>query len=491
MIFAKIECAIFVLGLAAASCFGQSAATPAVTMTVRASDVLSDVSSGRIGINVNYLADRSSLFAPGAQPLQAALKNLDVHYLRYPGGEKSQSYLWSVPPFDAPRPSLARTGPKEFWASQQTFTRPDHKTLIDPMDFDEFMKLCHQVGCEPNIVVNHNSYLAPRSGEDGTAPTRDQLIQTAAAWVHYSNAVKHYGVRYWEIGNETYLKSYNGPRQEPSEYGKDVRDFAMAMKREDSSIKVGISGDNYEYYRDVLKVAADETDFIVVHTYPCCASYEAYQRTPRFDGAADAARKALAELPASKRAHISLALTEVNALDFLPGHKDVNDLGHAMLLFEILAQYLAFDPDVEFEEVWNTRWIENNETGKPPSIFDVLDNKNELNATGVAMSLLTHGLLKTMVRVDVSAADGMVTGYATSDGRKHLRVFVVNRDLQQRLLALEIGAHASAAQASATILDGRGPTDLKPAIHDGPMVQCKKGHAELTLPPSSITEISF
>ena len=69
------------------------------------------------------------------------------------------------------------------------------------MDFDEFMTLCHQIGCEPDVVVNHNSYLGPKTFPDSTVPTRSQLIKTAEAWVHCSNVVKHYGIHYWKIWN--------------------------------------------------------------------------------------------------------------------------------------------------------------------------------------------------------------------------------------------------------------------------------------------------
>ncbi|MGE5527817.1 MAG: hypothetical protein ACM3X6_01565, partial [Patescibacteria group bacterium] len=33
---------------------------------------------------------------------------------------------------------------------------------------------------------------------------RQDLIDTAAAWVRYANVVKGYGVKYWEIGNEAW-----------------------------------------------------------------------------------------------------------------------------------------------------------------------------------------------------------------------------------------------------------------------------------------------
>ncbi len=483
---------IFV-ALLLSSCASALAQISSPTMTVMRVDtkhVLSDISRRPLGININYMTDRPSLFAPGARLLSDALKDMGVHYLRYPGGEKSQSYLWSTPPFKTSRPELSRTGPKEFWSSLRTYTKPDGKTLIDPMSFDEFMTLCRQIGCVPDIVVNHNSYLGPKTTSDARVPTRDQLIQTAAAWVQYANVVKHYGVHYWEVGNETYLNSYNGPRQGPTAYGADVHLFSQAMKHEDPTIKIGAGGDNYEYYRDMLKVAADDIDFLVIHTYPCCASYAAYQKTPRFDGAVEPARKALADLSPAQRAHLGMALTEVNALDFLPGHKDINDLGHAMLLFEILAQFMTYDPDVDFEEVWNTRWIDNNKTSSPPSIFDMLDNKNDLNATGLAMSLLGHGLLTKTIAVKMPQSDGLITGYATADGFGKVRAFIVNRDLYARDLTVQISAISASKGCSKRVFGGNGPDDIHPRVQEAAPLRMRQRAVTMSLPGVSITELT-
>jgi hypothetical protein len=263
------------------------------------------------------------------------------------------------------------------------------------------------------------------------------------------------------------------------------------MKHEDPGIQVGISGDKYEYYRDVLKVAVADVDYLVIHTYPCCSSYQAYQHTARFDGSVDPARKAIAELPREQRAHIGMALTEVNALDFLPGRKDVNDLGHALLLFEILAQYMAYDPDVEFEEVWNTRWIDNNKTSNPPSIFDVLNNRNELNATGLAMSMLGHGLLQKMVQVTVERGDGLITAYATSNNAGQLRIFVVNRDLTNRSVILMLPPGTRDGQVSSEVLTGEGPDDIRPATRPARPLGTEHAALSVRLPKVSISEFTF
>ena len=49
--------------------------------------------------------------AEARESLAEAIAQMGARFLRYPGGEKSDSYLWSVPPYSHSQPTLAR------WAS--------------------------------------------------------------------------------------------------------------------------------------------------------------------------------------------------------------------------------------------------------------------------------------------------------------------------------------------------------------------------------------
>jgi alpha-N-arabinofuranosidase len=443
---------------------------------VDAGDVQADVSRRPLGINLNYLTDRPSFQASDARPLVDALEEMGVHFLRYPGGEKSQTYLWSSPPFDAPHPALSRTGPKDFWSTERRFVAPDGKTLIDPMNFDEFMKICRTINCIPDIVVNHNSYLEPPKTPDSTAPTREYLLDTAAAWVRYANVTKHDGVRLWEIGNETYLDSYTVPKQTAAAYAADVQLFSRRMKAEDPTILIGANGGDYNYFHALLTQAGKDIDFLVVHTYPCCASYSAYQKTAFFDEAVKPARKAIDELPPDQRVHVGIAITEMNALDFKHTWADHNDLGHALLLFEMIGQFLWFDPDVSFVDLWNTRWIENNDRSKPASIFDALDQQNRLNPSGRVLSIWSSMLGTKIVKAYWPGGDGMVTAYATLDPTSRiLNVFLVNRDRAPHKARLQLERFEAADDVTVHRLSGRGPDDLHPIFRLEPPVHIASG----------------
>ena len=57
------------------------------------------------------------------------------------------------------------------------------------------MSVAQAAGAQPVITVNYGSNSAGTGGGDPNE---------AAAWVRYANSTKHYGVSYWEIGNEVY-----------------------------------------------------------------------------------------------------------------------------------------------------------------------------------------------------------------------------------------------------------------------------------------------
>ena len=62
--------------------------------------------------------------------------------------------------------------------------------------------------------------------------------QEAAAWVHYANVVKGYGIKYWQIGNETEGDWETGGPINTQDYARRYIEFYDAMKAEDATITV-------------------------------------------------------------------------------------------------------------------------------------------------------------------------------------------------------------------------------------------------------------
>ncbi|KAA3664807.1 MAG: hypothetical protein DWQ04_03815 [Chloroflexi bacterium] len=128
---------------------------------------------------------------------------------------------------------------------------------------DQFIKLCEQMGAEPQISVRL------RGG------TPEQAVEL----VTYANIEKEYGVKYWSIGNEPSLyDDYDTNR-----YNEEWRQFAEAMLAVDPDILL-IGPDTHQYTggpdvdpkdengRDwvqaFLEANGDMVDIVAVHRYP-------------------------------------------------------------------------------------------------------------------------------------------------------------------------------------------------------------------------------
>ena len=146
------------------------------------------------------------------------LKKLKIQTMRFPGGEVADNYDWRTNTLNDPKR----------WPTSKS---PDDAKKR--MDFDEFMQLQKALGSEPLIVVNlENGFV---TGD------LEKAADVAAAWVRYANIEKHYNVKYWEIGNESYLIQTRYPLT-AKEYAKAFNLFAKKMKAVDPTIKLGANG---------------------------------------------------------------------------------------------------------------------------------------------------------------------------------------------------------------------------------------------------------
>lgn len=163
-------------------------------------------------------------FAP---PIRAKMKNADllnswksvpIRMLRYPGGTVCDHYIWNNP-------------------SAGHFLVGNAGTLITPA---QFIGMCRTVGAEPIFQVN---VMSVDNNANRINPNDINMIrkgaQRAAEWVKDANIKNKWNVKYWEIGNETWIWLY------PKEYARYVVEYSKAMKAVDPSIKIiacGLSG---------------------------------------------------------------------------------------------------------------------------------------------------------------------------------------------------------------------------------------------------------
>lgn len=186
----------------------------------------------------------------------AALKELHVPVLRWPGGCFADTYHW-----------MDGVGPK---AQRKTIVNTNWGGVTEDNAFGthEFMALCRELGCEPYISGNVGS---------GT-------VQEFSDWVEYCNMPGRspmadlrrkngqeapFNVRYWGIGNETWG---GGGNMRPEFYADLCRQYSSFLRSYSPDLKpfriaCGASEDDYNWTRRVVESAGRVIDAISLHYY--------------------------------------------------------------------------------------------------------------------------------------------------------------------------------------------------------------------------------
>jgi len=123
-----------------------------------------------------------------------------------------------------------------------------HGNTLD-LDFESFMTMAHSFPTyvPPLLSVNMGT---------GTP-------QEAAAWVHYANIVKGYGIKYWQIGNEIEGTWEWGGPMNSRDYVRRYIEFYEAMKTVDPSIVVtGPDSSNFNSSSNLYDGQGTVQDFI-------------------------------------------------------------------------------------------------------------------------------------------------------------------------------------------------------------------------------------
>ncbi|HEY0759891.1 MAG TPA: RICIN domain-containing protein [Acidisarcina sp.] len=220
------------------------------------------------GYGVDTAVYDGSLTSSGVAP---ALKASGINAIRYPGGSYADIFN-----FISGTDQSLNGG---YFAPGDTFNNFMNDVVLPE-------------GGKAFITVNYGSNV----GATGPAPTSE-----AASWVQYANVTNHYGIVYWEIGNEVYGNGYysgslnweedlhvtstneanrqGNPALSPTAYGANAAAFIKAMKAVDPTIKCGVFVNTASYYpnwdQDVLQAVSSglsgsgySLDFVILHYYP-------------------------------------------------------------------------------------------------------------------------------------------------------------------------------------------------------------------------------
>jgi hypothetical protein len=324
------------------SAAGAGLAASADQITVTPAQSLATVPGTAIGINGStYDGSLLDSQVPGL------LRSAGISLVRLPGGSESDQYDWK--------------------------TNTDViGNYTEAVGFDQFMSVIRKAGAQAMVTVDYGTgnTIGQRDGSAETGP------QIAADWVRYANVEHHYGIKYWEIGNEIYGNGTYGADWEadahctttptggpvtlgsepgqtyncgPATYAANVATYISAMKAVDPHISVGVvltaSGapNNWpdgvtnpvtspqSWNQTVLTALGNKVGFADVHFYPQNPS----NVTP--PGPTDAGLLASsAEIPAAVtalraefatwagNASIPIMITETNSVSSNPGKQTVS-----------------------------------------------------------------------------------------------------------------------------------------------------------------------
>ncbi len=464
--------------------YAQPAESVPTTIRVYPDSVLSDVSRHPLGINLDYFMDDDKYLHPQRR-LADALKAMHVKYLRYPGGNKSDFYFFSRPPYEKSLPTLARTGRGAVGGRYRVLNATATDFKNDVLDFDEFMALCREVGAEPVVVVAADEYLV-NYPVGSTWATRAQLLTHAVEWVRYANVKKKYGVKYWMIGNESW-----GPENKNSTaeiYAQDVVDFSKAMKAVDPTIKIVPNGNTDNWWKTVLTKAAGHIDALCLSNYPVYnlpRGFTSYRDSVlNFMHPVSTALQAIARYATpADRARLQVIVAEYGPFDWGKKWPFINNMGYALANFELTGEQLK-ESKLAFSCFWNTRWIENDSVKY--SVFDALDKNGNFNANGYSLAIWGQFLGKQMVQTTSTTHLRSFASY--SPNKKRLLVYLVNKSPVAVPVQVKPDKYQVRSTKQVWALTSTGPDDTNPTWQWQPT---PPAGSPLTVEPTSILVLEY
>lgn len=407
-------------------------------IVINTNTVLASGVSTKMGININAGWDNDKNRKVDARTLVEALKEIGVHHLRFPGGEKTNSYVWASVPYNSPT--------TQYWLPESLYEKEAKNTL----NFDEFMNICHQLGAEPHINVAYN----PAAGCDE---------KLAAAWVKYANVTKKYGIKYWEIGNEMWHDNKNKLTAE--QLTTIAKSYTSAMKAVDSTIKIGMSGKLSD---------ASMLDFYTISNYAGYGgSYNAYITGDKI------------KLSFIENSDKPIVVSEYNAATWSKEDKDddKNDAMHGLINFDITGQ-LLMSSNCAYACFWNTRWF--NGVGK--SKWDALDSMNYLSPIARPMRLWGVFCHDQFVQ-NLNSNSSIVVYASLSSTTNGLTLYFINKASSSQKIDVAINSLQNYSRPTQVwCYKGADPYDTNPSceLSETPIVPIDNKILNFELPGTSI-----
>jgi alpha-N-arabinofuranosidase len=464
-----------------------------------------------LGANVQWVDRGDEMLEPGTlrpRPgMAAAMQALGPTVLRYPGGTLSDVYHWRDGMGELPE----RKEGEHFWSRQ--------RQKIE-MGTREFLELCRTLGAEPLITVNLITGTPEEAAQWVTAVNKTRIRSKVDGGLLPR-------VRYWELGNEPYLKDDARPELSiaPAEFVRRASLFARAMRAADPTILIGlptrsdfIGGAQLTPYKGfgdlVLGTFSGDFDYVALHNAYMPFGVDRDYTDDQLYWAAMASAEVVAADFAATRAQlarlrpgraIKLAVTEYGAIFTLTMDRKRTDayirsLAGAIYLADVLRMF-ANQPDLMLAVLHSLsgNWhfgLVSNEGQIRPAYFVLQAVGNLLRGNVVRSRVTTESFDVGRVGV-VPETKGLplVTSLATVDNKK-VRLMLINKDLVRTSRTI-IGFTSArpVGEIGTFVIDGErvfDPTDSETKIRRRKgTLAAGAGDVTLNLPPHSITFLEF
>ncbi len=412
------------------------------TLTVDAGAAITTLAPHAVGMNVDLWDDNLG-DAGNAAKFQAA----GLALWRYPGGSTGDQYHWQV---------------------NRRFFDPPNQTFRN--DLGTVVGLANQAGAKPLVTVNYGT---------GTP-------EEAAAWVK-SAKDNHYGITYWEIGNEMYGGGYypdwhwepnDNADKSPRFYGQRCREFITQMKAADPSIKIGVvvtmpfnennqDGKNgfQSWNPEVLGACGDLIDFVSPHWYPFSPGSEGddlllYDKVGGIASMAETMRSQINAFCGANAAHVKIIVSETNS-----AHNEATKqtIGIVNGIFAAVDYLEFYKHGAESVVWWGLREDPNTSTNRPDLFGDASYGSlgllsygrgpepavNTPYSTYFGVAMMTRMAKAGDTLVAATSSDAKVLGYAARQANGDLAVLLANRDRDQDVpMDIHIAGFSPAGTAS-------------------------------------------
>ncbi|MBT7302669.1 MAG: hypothetical protein HN849_24280 [Victivallales bacterium] len=225
------------------------------------------------------------------------VRPMGIRFLRYPGGCNADVFDWR-----------ASIGPMATRGNFMNYHNGDPRGPMKP-GLDDVLRWCERDGMVP-ILTTAFLYDKPDRIDLATHPrvkqkpyiveylkTAGDRVALAADWVEYCNGdtgtpmgalrarnghPKPYGVKYWEVGNESWGADPVGSTTAEN-YAKAFPSYVRAMRQRDPTIHVLLNGhgNKPEWNETILRLAGQHADGIQIHIYQVPGIYRSLRRPSR------------------------------------------------------------------------------------------------------------------------------------------------------------------------------------------------------------------